>query len=514
MATTNFISGTTIAASWLNDVDASTYQGQLDDGTPNAAVDKYLPVGTGAVETTVQAKLRESVSVKDFGAVGDGVADDTAALQAAVDAVSALGGAVNFPAGTYNITAPLKVSSGVALVGQDASACVISKSTNTVSTGSNLARAGTVTDTYAVDAVIIVTHADNLYATYVRIKDLKIRKSSYAAASYGVYVPRANHLEIESVWIQNCHTGYFTYDNWMGSLKNVAVWACSIGYQHSNDGSSVGTGTSITFSNCWVNFDNTIVQPTYGFALYGLTYSSMNCCAVDNGNRTDNTATYAFWFNTASGISLNGCGTENTKGSAIFCSSSSVTVNAHRTYLMTGVVSGTVGTVHADSSSSVTLTGCRFDATTTAGVIFDWVIQNGATVVEVNPFSSPSGGNTFVSYSVGSSKIRTTATGITLTNSDGLFTQPTKKNGSVSAIAATPITFYTVTTAGAYYVYVQVGTSGVNYQSAYLVTTDGVTATATGLKIGASLTVAMSGLNVQVTSAASTSVSYSVVAAY
>jgi hypothetical protein len=37
----------------------------------------YTPAGTGAVLTTVQAKLRESVSVKDFGAVGDGVTDDS-----------------------------------------------------------------------------------------------------------------------------------------------------------------------------------------------------------------------------------------------------------------------------------------------------------------------------------------------------------------------------------------------------------------------------------------------------
>jgi hypothetical protein len=41
----------------------------------------YLPAGTGAVATTVQTKLRESVSVKDFGAVCDGVTNDSAACQ-------------------------------------------------------------------------------------------------------------------------------------------------------------------------------------------------------------------------------------------------------------------------------------------------------------------------------------------------------------------------------------------------------------------------------------------------
>lgn len=62
--------------------------------------------GTGATPRNVQAKLRESVSVLDFGAVGDGITDDTAAIQAAHAAAVAAGFKdVEFIAGTYSITA-------------------------------------------------------------------------------------------------------------------------------------------------------------------------------------------------------------------------------------------------------------------------------------------------------------------------------------------------------------------------------------------------------------------------
>ncbi|MEI6442551.1 MAG: glycosyl hydrolase family 28-related protein [Nostocales cyanobacterium ELA583] len=50
-------------------------------------------------------KLREVISVKEFGAVGNGMADDTKAIQAAIDATSkAGGGTVFFPSGIYKIS--------------------------------------------------------------------------------------------------------------------------------------------------------------------------------------------------------------------------------------------------------------------------------------------------------------------------------------------------------------------------------------------------------------------------
>lgn len=63
----------------------------------------FTQTGAGAVQRQVEEKLKDIVSVKDFGAVGDGVADDTVAIQAAVDAVKTNGGTVYFPTGKYKL---------------------------------------------------------------------------------------------------------------------------------------------------------------------------------------------------------------------------------------------------------------------------------------------------------------------------------------------------------------------------------------------------------------------------
>lgn len=80
----------------------------------------FIGDGSGAVERTVQDKTREFISVKDFGAVGDGVTDDTAAIQTALDFYGgdfdiprSIDSEIIFPAGTYrisSITVPRRVN--------------------------------------------------------------------------------------------------------------------------------------------------------------------------------------------------------------------------------------------------------------------------------------------------------------------------------------------------------------------------------------------------------------------
>lgn len=61
----------------------------------------FIQSGTGAVTRTVQAKLRDTVNVLDFGAVGDGVTDDATAITNAV----ATGKDILFPEGLTFLTA-------------------------------------------------------------------------------------------------------------------------------------------------------------------------------------------------------------------------------------------------------------------------------------------------------------------------------------------------------------------------------------------------------------------------
>lgn len=96
-------------------------------GGATAGQVSYNQGDVGAVNTTVKAKLQERVSVKDFGATGDGVTDDTTAIQAAIDAMIAIGGgSVYFPDGEYFVSDPgLTLSSNITLFGNGFSSTLV-----------------------------------------------------------------------------------------------------------------------------------------------------------------------------------------------------------------------------------------------------------------------------------------------------------------------------------------------------------------------------------------------------
>lgn len=80
---------------------------------------------------TLDARFAKVFSVKEYGAKGDNATDDTVAIQAAVDAAHAFGGAVvHFPAAIYKITANINIYSGITLKGAGMESTIVRQVTS------------------------------------------------------------------------------------------------------------------------------------------------------------------------------------------------------------------------------------------------------------------------------------------------------------------------------------------------------------------------------------------------
>jgi hypothetical protein len=87
----------------------------------NAVTVAYDPPFTGSVATNVQAKLAQTVSVKDFGADPTGVNDSYTAFVNAI----ATGGNIYIPSGTYIINSPIVCTNSFKMVGSGVNSTVI-----------------------------------------------------------------------------------------------------------------------------------------------------------------------------------------------------------------------------------------------------------------------------------------------------------------------------------------------------------------------------------------------------
>jgi len=88
----------------------------------------FTQTGTGAVARTWDSKLKDVVSVKDFGVTGDGTTDDATAINAAL--LAATGKTLYFPAGTYLIGAVLLPKTGTTIVGDGIENTIIKASSS------------------------------------------------------------------------------------------------------------------------------------------------------------------------------------------------------------------------------------------------------------------------------------------------------------------------------------------------------------------------------------------------
>lgn len=187
----------------------------------------FIQAGAGAILRTVQSKLRERVSVEDFGAVGDGVTVSTAAIQAARVSLSS-GGILRFGKGTFIIDtdACLTLSvAGLTLEGEGPATIIKAKN------GANLSN------------IIGVTGSGCTVRNLV-LDGNRANGGTSGATSFGI----------------NNVASYF-------SAINVEIRECTrIGVFI---GSGSATPTNILFSKCWIHDNGGNVNGGLGVGIFG-----------------------------------------------------------------------------------------------------------------------------------------------------------------------------------------------------------------------------------------------------
>lgn len=93
---------------------APTINNPILTGVTNIA---FTQTGTGAVTTTIDAKLKGILHAADFGVVGDGTTSNNSTLQAAVTAAQTQHSMLVLPAGSIKLTATINITDGLTIVG-------------------------------------------------------------------------------------------------------------------------------------------------------------------------------------------------------------------------------------------------------------------------------------------------------------------------------------------------------------------------------------------------------------
>lgn len=243
--------------------------------TGNVTVQGFLDapdLRLGGVKLSV-----DSINVKRFGAVGNGIADDTSAIQAAIDAVTV--GTVYLPTGTYKITSALTLHSNVTLRGDGDGKTVISQA----STGANG-----------------LTGVD---VSSVTINNLRINGPGSGTGT-GIKLTRSAAANTAYINIKNVMVYFFGVDGIELSNPIVSTFERVIAVNNVGKGFNIhgvpagAAGTSCSFTSCYANFNTGT-----GWYFENMVYTFLGGCAAD-GNAI------GYHFKSCQSVAAAGCGGE------------------------------------------------------------------------------------------------------------------------------------------------------------------------------------------------------------
>jgi pectate lyase-like protein len=190
----------------------------LRDYVNNSAM--YTAPGAGAVARTFVSRFADTISVRDYGAVGDGVTDDTASCQAAINRAVAVGGEVYFPAGKYKISGAIGLHITLGITTYDTKRVSLrgAGKGNTqilyTGTGTALRYDGSTTSAGIVGLFTIA--------------DLQIVGPG-PSASAGLVLSIASLVSVRDVYIMQFATGVTLADTLSADFKGVEIDFCTTG---------------------------------------------------------------------------------------------------------------------------------------------------------------------------------------------------------------------------------------------------------------------------------------------
>jgi hypothetical protein len=287
----------------------------------------FTPSGAGGVQRTVENKLRDVVSVKDFGAVGDGVADDTVAIQAAIDASNAARiTSVFIPPGRYRTTSTINLKHGVRLYGS-----------GTPKTKFLTGNAVYFTQIRAEGAGAAIAMLDDGTVTVAgyscaAVEGLEIRftgstRTGTSGIQIGEAAQQAIQASVDKCLIQNFARGIDVQGSWNVFVSDTYIYSVTTA-NPSDPAETFGIYVSAVSRPVTSNyFKNIAVQACdVGFYFAGLlAYSGGESLYSDACNT-------AFWFDgqgvsPTRGMTLTGVGVEAPKYRGVYVSESTVNIN-------------------------------------------------------------------------------------------------------------------------------------------------------------------------------------------
>lgn len=401
------------------------------------------------------------VDVRNFGAKGDGVTDDTVALQQAFDysATNKIKVINNDKNAIFKISSPLYVQSEANI---DFNNGEIRKINNVKGVGSNAFNT-TLTDSYVVDCHIIIKHNDNDYARNVKIKNVYLGSTVTTPwHELGIFAPRLTQCEFDGIKGQPYKfTRLIKGFLWwlIPVFDNIRMDGGTCIFQMANDGSNAGGSTSINSKQIIGTDMDTCLD------LYGLSYSTFDTPLIDHARGT------AFIIESCEGLVFNTPSAEwLDSGRYAVIRNAEAVFNSPRSIAIAGATSDNY-LWSVDNNSAVVINGgvfADFVGGTPATYSFPMITNNNSHVT-LNQTKFPSNANNFNPLTSGST--------VTTINSKGIKIEDVNGNGLIvngrrrlfkTAIPTTgtwavgDIAYNTVPTAGGFigWVCVTAGTPG------------------------------------------------------